>query len=140
MQSFLVGSEYCVVYLDFVPTDTRYFISLNWRLDRITQTSKELSKSTGRTCIPAQVDVRDPQTLKDAVAKTIEKFGKIDFVICGKWTPLHHATRAGYNFNDRQTYQQLCFLTGAAGNFLAPISGLSENAFRTVIEIDTVSV
>lgn len=29
--------------------------------------------------------------------------------------------------------------SGAAGNFLAPISGLSENAFRTVIEIDTVS-
>lgn len=28
---------------------------------------------------------------------------------------------------------------GAAGNFLAPISGLSENAFRTVVEIDTVS-
>ena len=27
---------------------------------------------------------------------------------------------------------------GAAGNFLAPISGLSENGFRTVIEIDTV--
>lgn len=27
---------------------------------------------------------------------------------------------------------------GAAGNFLAPIDGLSENAFRTVIEIDTV--
>ena len=29
--------------------------------------------------------------------------------------------------------------SGAAGNFLAPISGLSENAFKTVIEIDTVS-
>jgi peroxisomal 2,4-dienoyl-CoA reductase len=29
---------------------------------------------------------------------------------------------------------------GAAGNFLAPISGMSENAFRTVIEIDTVGV
>jgi peroxisomal 2,4-dienoyl-CoA reductase len=28
--------------------------------------------------------------------------------------------------------------TGAAGNFLAPISGLSENAFRTVLEIDAV--
>lgn len=27
---------------------------------------------------------------------------------------------------------------GAAGNFLAPISGLSVNAFRTVIEIDTL--
>ena len=29
---------------------------------------------------------------------------------------------------------------GAAGNFLATIDGMSENAFRTVIEIDTVSV
>lgn len=26
----------------------------------------------------------------------------------------------------------------AAGNFLAPISGMSENAFRTVMEIDTI--
>ncbi len=31
------------------------------------------------------------------------------------------------------------FLTGAAGNFLAPIQGLSENGFKTVIEIDVVS-
>lgn len=27
---------------------------------------------------------------------------------------------------------------GAAGNFLAPISALSENGFKTVLEIDTV--
>ncbi|KAG6830918.1 hypothetical protein H0H87_006751 [Tephrocybe sp. NHM501043] len=72
-------------------------------------TAKELSKTTGKECIPAQADVRDPKTLQEAVKKTIEAFGKIDFVICG-----------------------------AAGNFLAPISGLSENAFRTVIEIDTL--
>ena len=32
----------------------------------------------------------------------------------------------------------LILTLGAAGNFLAPISGLSENAFKTVIEIDTV--
>jgi hypothetical protein len=31
------------------------------------------------------------------------------------------------------------FPAAAAGNFLAPISGLSENGFRTVIEIDVVS-
>lgn len=31
------------------------------------------------------------------------------------------------------------YFLGAAGNFLAPISGLSENAFRTVVEIDTVA-
>lgn len=30
------------------------------------------------------------------------------------------------------------FSSGAAGNFLAPISALSSNAFRTVLEIDTL--
>jgi len=79
------------------------------KLDRITRAADELSKGTGNICIPAQADVRKPDELKDAVRKTIEKFGRIDFVICG-----------------------------AAGNFLAPLSGLSENAFRTVVEIDTL--
>ncbi|KAG6849183.1 hypothetical protein H0H93_010640 [Arthromyces matolae] len=79
------------------------------KLDRLTQAAKELSDITGQKCLPAQADVRDPKSLREAVQKTIEAFGKIDFVICG-----------------------------AAGNFLAPISGLSENAFRTVIEIDTL--
>jgi len=79
------------------------------KLDRLTQAAEELSKGTGNTCIPAQADVRKPEELKEAVRKTIERFGRIDFVICG-----------------------------AAGNFLAPLSGLSENAFKTVIEIDTL--
>ncbi|KAJ3553463.1 hypothetical protein NM688_g3600 [Phlebia brevispora] len=79
------------------------------KLDRLTKSAEELSQATGRTCIPIQGDVRQPKALQEAVAKTIEKFGKIDFVICG-----------------------------AAGNFLAPISGLSENAFRTVMEIDAL--
>jgi len=79
------------------------------KLDRLTKAAEELSEATGRTCIPAQADVRDPMSLRNAVSKTIEKFGRIDFVICG-----------------------------AAGNFLAPISGMSENAFRTVVEIDTL--
>ncbi|KAJ7240398.1 2,4-dienoyl-CoA reductase [Mycena haematopus] len=79
------------------------------KFDRLTQAAKELSEATGQKCIPFQADVRQPKTLQEAVAKTIETFGRIDFVICG-----------------------------AAGNFLAPISGLSENAFKTVIEIDTL--
>ncbi|KAJ4469294.1 hypothetical protein J3R30DRAFT_3553138 [Lentinula aciculospora] len=79
------------------------------KLDRLTQTANELSATTGRICIAAQADVRQPRMLKEAVEKTIAQFGKIDFVICG-----------------------------AAGNFLAPISGLSENAFKTVMEIDTL--
>ncbi|KAH8091385.1 2,4-dienoyl-CoA reductase [Cristinia sonorae] len=79
------------------------------KLDRLTASAEELSKSTGKLCLPVQADVRSPEQLRAAVAKTIEKFGRIDFVICG-----------------------------AAGNFLAPISGLSENGFKTVIEIDTL--
>lgn len=79
------------------------------KVDRLTQAAKELSEATGMSCVPVQADVRQPKTLQEAVSKTIERFGRIDFVICG-----------------------------AAGNFLAPISGLSENAFRTVIEIDTL--
>jgi len=78
-------------------------------IERITTSAKELSASTGRKCIPAQADVRRPEQLRAAVETTIAQFGRIDFVICG-----------------------------AAGNFLAPIEGISENAFRTVIEIDTL--
>ncbi|KAH7909091.1 hypothetical protein BJ138DRAFT_1011516 [Hygrophoropsis aurantiaca] len=79
------------------------------KLDRLAESAKELSEATGKTCIPVQADVRQPQQVKGAVAKTIEKFGRIDFVICG-----------------------------AAGNFLASIDGMSENAFKTVMEIDTL--
>ncbi|KIY50254.1 NAD(P)-binding protein [Fistulina hepatica ATCC 64428] len=79
------------------------------KIDRLTKAAQELTETTGQPCIPAQADVRDPKALAQAVKTTVEKFGRIDFVICG-----------------------------AAGNFLAPISGLSENAFRTVMEIDTM--
>ncbi|KAG8810205.1 hypothetical protein FRC19_004677 [Serendipita sp. 401] len=76
---------------------------------RLESAAKELSEKTGRQCLPLASDVRKVADLEAAASKTIEKFGRIDFVICG-----------------------------AAGNFLAPISGLSSNAFRTVMEIDTI--
>lgn len=69
--------------------------------------AQQLSKETKRQCLAATGDVRKPDDLKAAVKQCIDKYGRLDFVICG-----------------------------AAGNFLAPISGLSENAFRTVVEID----
>lgn len=53
------------------------------RLDRLTQAAEELSRTTGRTCIAAQADVRKADSLKEAVAKTIANFGRIDYVICG---------------------------------------------------------
>lgn len=55
------------------------------RLDRLTASAEELSKDTGKTCIAIQADVRQPKALQDAAAKTIEKFGRIDFVICGTY-------------------------------------------------------
>lgn len=52
-------------------------------------------------------DVRNPADVENAVKITVEKYGRIDFLI-----------------------------NGAAGNFLAAFDHLSYNAFRTVIEID----
>ncbi|WVO14286.1 hypothetical protein L204_101918 [Cryptococcus depauperatus] len=71
------------------------------------ESAKNLEKATGSRCIATPADVRQPIQIKNAVKLTQDTYGKIDFVICG-----------------------------AAGNFLAPIYGLSENAFRTVVEID----
>ncbi|KAF2215267.1 hypothetical protein CERZMDRAFT_35971 [Cercospora zeae-maydis SCOH1-5] len=55
------------------------------------------------------VDVRNAVALKDAADRCARELGGIDFAIAG-----------------------------AAGNFLAPMSQLSPNAFRTVMEIDTL--
>ncbi|KAI0404289.1 hypothetical protein F4802DRAFT_249052 [Xylaria palmicola] len=54
-------------------------------------------------------DVRDPESLKKAAERCVKELGAIDFVIAG-----------------------------AAGNFVAPISGLSPNGFKTVMEIDVL--
>ncbi|SCU96419.1 LAME_0F16182g1_1 [Lachancea meyersii CBS 8951] len=55
----------------------------------------------------SEVDVREFAQLERAVALTVEKFGRIDFVIAG-----------------------------AAGNFIAPFERLSPNAFKSVVSID----
>ncbi|KAI7875769.1 NAD(P)-binding protein [Lichtheimia hyalospora FSU 10163] len=76
---------------------------------KLEQAAKEMSAATGAPVLPVAADVRKPEQVEAAVAKTIETYGRIDFLI-----------------------------NGAAGNFLAPFEGLSYNAFRTVIEIDTL--
>ncbi len=52
-------------------------------------------------------DVRDYAALEAAMARTVERFGRLDILV-----------------------------NSAAGNFLAPAAGLSANGFRTVIDID----
>ncbi|KAI7862695.1 hypothetical protein BDF14DRAFT_1852403 [Spinellus fusiger] len=75
--------------------------------DKLQKAAQEMSAATGGEVIPIAADVRNPNDVENAVKKTIEKFGRIDFLI-----------------------------NGAAGNFIAPFEKLSYNAFRTVIEID----
>lgn len=71
------------------------------RLDRLQAAANELASSTTSECIAVQADVRNPKQLQDAVAKTVEKFGRIDFVICGKYT---HTS----NFQSKYTPTETC--------------------------------
>lgn len=72
--------------------------------------AKALEAKTGRKCLPLNGDVRQYEDLVEAVKKTVARYGRIDYVVCG-----------------------------AAGNFLSSVERMSVNAFKTVIEIDLVS-
>lgn len=62
---------------------------------------------TGRNASYIAADVRDYAAMADALKKTRDLFGKIDILVCG-----------------------------AAGNFPAPVMGMSANGFKAVIDID----
>jgi peroxisomal 2,4-dienoyl-CoA reductase len=61
----------------------------------------------GGNAIAVVADVREPAEIEQAVARTVEAFGKIDIVV-----------------------------NGAAGNFLCAAAELSPNGFGTVVDID----
>lgn len=82
---------------------------LGRKADRLAKASADLSSATGQQCLPCPADVREPEQLKEAVRKTIEKFGRIDFVIAG-----------------------------SAANWLAGIEQNNEKGFKTVIDIDLI--
>jgi len=63
--------------------------------------------SSGGTAGTYAVDVRDYASVEAAFQKTRDQFGEIDILVCG-----------------------------AAGNFPAPVMGMSANAFKSVIDID----
>src|SRR5437588_10920856 len=64
-------------------------------------------QSAGGTAATSAVDVRDYPAVEAALKKTREQFGEIDILLCG-----------------------------AAGNFPAPVTGMSANGFKSVIDID----
>jgi NAD(P)-dependent dehydrogenase (short-subunit alcohol dehydrogenase family) len=64
-------------------------------------------QSSGGTVATAAADVRDYPAVEAALERTRERFGEVDILVCG-----------------------------AAGNFPAPVLGLSANGFKAVIDID----
>lgn len=64
-------------------------------------------KAAGGIAGTAAVDVRDYPAMEAALKRTRDEFGEIDILVCG-----------------------------AAGNFPAPVIGMSANAFKSVIDID----
>ncbi|XP_072457850.1 peroxisomal 2,4-dienoyl-CoA reductase [(3E)-enoyl-CoA-producing] [Notamacropus eugenii] len=76
---------------------------------RVSDAAKKLIAATGQQCLALSLDVRDPQTITAAVDMALKMFGKIDILI-----------------------------NGAAGNFLCAASNMSFNAYKTVIDIDTI--
>lgn len=69
---------------------------------------KQFIEENGGECFAVVADVRDYAAVENAIAKTIEHYGKIDIVV-----------------------------NGAAGNFLCKADELSANGFGTVVDIDT---
>jgi NAD(P)-dependent dehydrogenase (short-subunit alcohol dehydrogenase family) len=76
--------------------------------ERITAAVKTI-EATGARAMGAVADVRDYSAVAAALWKSYHDFGPIDVLV-----------------------------SGAAGNFLCPVIGLSPNAFRTIIEIDLI--
>ncbi|KAH9974518.1 hypothetical protein BJV74DRAFT_863442 [Russula compacta] len=103
------GSGICRVMTEAVMRHGANATIVGRNEERLERAAQELSTAAGTACLAVKADVRDPGQVQAAVQQTIDRYGRIDFVI-----------------------------NGAAGNFLAPISGLSEKGFRTVIEIDTL--
>jgi peroxisomal 2,4-dienoyl-CoA reductase len=69
---------------------------------------KQFIEENGGECFTVVADVRDYVGIENAVAKTLEHYGRIDIVV-----------------------------NGAAGNFLCEAGELSANGFGTVVDIDT---
>ena len=69
---------------------------------------KQFIEENGGECLAVVADVRDYGAVENAIAKTVEHYGRIDIIV-----------------------------NGAAGNFLCQANELSANGFGTVVDIDT---
>ncbi len=70
--------------------------------------ARKVIEENGGECFAVAGDVRDFTEVQNAIARTVERYGRIDIVV-----------------------------NGAAGNFLCAADELSANGFGTVVDIDT---
>jgi 2,4-dienoyl-CoA reductase [(3E)-enoyl-CoA-producing], peroxisomal len=70
-------------------------------------------------------------SLKQAADRCVKELGSIDYVMSV------HSPTGQMLVNTKLTGLPI-YSAGAAGNFVAPLSGLTPNGFRAVLEIDTV--
>lgn len=90
-----------------------YFLKLGANLvitsrkaDVLQKTADEMEEKTGGKVLAVACDVRDSDQIENVLAKTLEKFGRVDGL-----------------------------LNNAAGNFISPTERLSANAFSSIIDI-----
>ena len=76
------------------------------KLDVIEATAKELG-GEGHECLALPCDVRKPDEVESVIQGVLKHYGRLDIVV-----------------------------NSAAGNFPAPIAGLSYNGFKAVVDID----
>lgn len=76
---------------------------------RLKEAAEKFEAATGGKVFYVKMDIRKPAEIQAAIDATLGEYGRIDILV-----------------------------NNAAGNFLAPITGLSFNAYRTVLEIDTM--
>ena len=79
------------------------------KIERVQEAASKLQAATNVECLPLQCDVRKPSDVESVFQDINSHFGKLDILV-----------------------------NNAAGNFLSPVENLSYNAFKTVIEIDTI--
>ena len=74
--------------------------------DVLDETAQEINEKTGAEILTVATDIRHSEQVEKMVDQSLNKFGSIDSL-----------------------------LNNAAGNFISPTENLSENAFRTIIDI-----
>jgi peroxisomal 2,4-dienoyl-CoA reductase len=82
-------------------------IAITSRKQENLDAARQEFEGEGLDCIAPSSDVRNPEAVEQAIAATLQKYGRLDIVV-----------------------------NCAAGMFIAPIERMSYNGFKTVVDID----